>query len=166
MNWKKNLFLSLFALILVLLDISFFSAISLNGATIISTYILIINFALLTNPKDYHNNFTFFEVTSLIGFSVFSSVPITILFFAFFIVPAIIVFLRKNYFPMPSILNSVVFFFLSNIIFEFLFVLYQKQINQTGIELIAYFSIINTLFGVFVYYISNRIKPRNLEIKI
>lgn len=166
MNWKKNLFLSLFALILVLLDVSFFSAISLNGATIISTYVLIINFALISTPKNYHENFTFFEAVSLIGFSVFTSVPIIILFFAFFIVPAIIVFLRKNYFPMPSIINSAIFFLLSNIFFEFLFILNQKQMNQAGLELIAYFSIINTLFGVFIYYISDRVKPKNLEIKI
>jgi len=166
MNWKKITILMLLSLILTLLDVSFFTSIPIAGATIISTYAVIINFSILKNNKNNNNENFIFEAISLIFFSIFSSVPIWLLLIAFFIIPGTIFYLRKNYFPAPSIIVSIAFFALANLFFDLILLVYFSEYNLAGLKSLLYFVLINTIIGVAIYSIANYLKVKRQEIKI
>lgn len=166
MNWKKSLFLIILSLILSLLDISFFASLSFGGATIVSTYLMIITFALFFDSKNLSNELILFEASSLIIFSIFSSVPVWLLFISFFFVPGIIYYFRKNYFRTPSVLASVLFFAVSNFIFEFMFLLYFGEIGQAGFKVLLYYVVINTIAGACIYRLLDNYRVKRTEIRI
>jgi len=166
MNWKKISLLIFLGLMLPFLDVAYFSALPVYGATLITTFVLIINFALLTSPQD-SNEFVLFEFLAMIFFAVFSSVPIWILFAAFIILPNLIVFFRKNYFSFSSVPLSSIFFLAANFIFEFLLLLSAGEWSREGFLALLSFVIINSIFGVFVFFISNKlVNKKSAEIKI
>lgn len=166
MNWKKALLLIFLSFLLPLLDISFFASFSFGGATIVSTYIMIIVFSLLLDSKNMSNELVLFEAASLIIFSVFSSVPVWLLSLCFFFVPGIIYYLRKNYFRTPSFFILVLLFLISNFIFEFLLLAYFGEIGKTGFQVLGSYVLINSIIGYSIYRILDNYRSKRVEIKL
>lgn len=165
MNWKKSLALIMLSFILSLLDISFFASLSIGGASIVSTYVVIITLALLFDSKKLSNELLVFETSSIVIFSIFSSVPVWLLFFSFFLVPGMILYFRNNYFRTPTVPISIIFFVISNFLFEFSLLLYFGEASQNGFQALLYYILINTIAGVAIYYIANSFMTKRVEIK-
>lgn len=164
MKWIKLTTLFLFAAILVLLDTSFFANLSVHNASIVSVFQLIIIFALIADTKKY----LFFAASTIIFFSVFSSLPIWLIALLFFILPSTILYLRKSHLPLPSVPVALILFLIVNLLFEIILLFYVKEWNKDGLLVLYYFVIINTIFGATLYYFYDlflKIKTRGGKIK-
>jgi len=153
-NLTKSLFLVLLAFILSILDTSFFSFVPIFGATIISSYITIINFSITGKTND----FLTFAISVIFFFSAFSSLPVWMIVLVFLLVPYLIHYVKGHFFPDPSVPFSVAFFMAGTFLFSLISLVYGKEWNVTGIILMSSFIFINSLFGVFLYYISRKVK--------
>ncbi len=146
----------LLAGILVLLDTSFFSNLPIGNATIISTLAAIILFSFTGNPRDLISFVSF----AIIFFSIFSSLPIWLIFFTFLLIPGLIFYVRKILLPEPSPIFSVIYFFGGNFLFELAILLRSGEWNQKGLAVFVSFVLINSLFGVAVFAIGKYLLMR------
>ncbi|MFA4996027.1 MAG: hypothetical protein WC536_02710 [Patescibacteria group bacterium] len=153
-NLTKSLFLVLLAFILSILDTSFFSFIPILGATIISSYITIINFSITGKTND----FLIFTISVIFFFSAFSSLPVWMIVLTFLLIPYLIHYVKNHFFPDPSAPFSIAFFMAGTFLFSLISLIYGKEWNMTGVILVSSFIFVNSLFGVFLYYISRKIK--------
>lgn len=148
MKWIKYTILFFSAALLTLLDTSFFPNIIVKNTSIVSVFQLIVIFAFLADAKKY----LFFTGIAIIFFSIFSSLPVWLIFVLFFVLPGIIIYLRKGHLPLPSMPIALILFMIINFMFELVLLLYVKEWNKNGFTSLYYFVIINTLFGVILYY--------------
>ena len=149
MKWIKYTILILTPALLILLDTTFFSSLTIKNASIISVFQFLIIFSLIADTR----NFLIFTTSSVFFFSVFSSLAPFLIFILLFILPSLILFLRKNHLPLPSVPIAIVFFILANFIFEIILLLYYKQWRVEGFSVLYYFVLINSILGVAFYYI-------------
>jgi hypothetical protein len=141
MNWKNIILIIALAFALVVLDVSFFGVISLGGATIISTLLTVIIFALLNK----FDSTLIFATAATLFFTTLSSVPVWIIFFGFFIIPGIVIYLRKTNLPEPSIMISFFYFVIATLVFELTFLVSYKEFNLTGFNLTGSFVLVNSV---------------------
>lgn len=160
----QKLLIILMAFSASLLDVSFFSALSFRGGSIVSGYVI----ALILAITGRSQNLVLYVVALTIAFSIFSSVPIWLMFICFIFVPLLIIFLRKNYLPEPSLLVAVIYFIFSLAIFELFLMMQSDEFGYKAWEVLGYFVSVNTLFGVFIYSIVKRFKGEDKfpEVKI
>lgn len=149
MKLLKYLSLIILALLLTFADASFFSSLSFRNASIVSTLSLVLIFAFLGNSRI----FFIFTFSVVIFFSVFSSIPIWLIFLIFFIMPSIFLFLRKSHLPIPSIPFSIVFFVLADFLFELSLLLTSGEWNSAAIKVLLWFVLLNVVFGTVIYYV-------------
>lgn len=160
----KKLGIVLFSLILTILDVSFFSAMPVHGATIVTTFLVAIVLSLLLSPE----SLIIFAAGAVIFFSIFSSLPAWILIIGFFAIPEIVLYLRKTVVPEPTVPISFFFFVITNFIFELLLLLFAKEFNSVGFSMLGYFVLLNSVAGTFLYFLMksfrNRIKVFEVDI--
>lgn len=149
MKWIKFIALFFSAAAFTLLDTSFFANLSVGHATIISTFQLIIIFALISDTKNYF----IFMTSTIIFFSIFSSLPMWVIFSLFFLLPSVILYLRKVHLPLPSVPITLILFAIANLFFESILLFYAREWNRSGFSVLCYFIIINTIFGTVSYYV-------------
>jgi len=154
MNYTKAFLLIVCAFFLTLLDASFFSAMPLFGATILSSYIL----ALALSISKELNLLLCYVISAVFFFSIFSSLPIWLIVIVFLGVPYVIFYVRKKYFPKLSILPSALFFITGTLIFSTIFLIYNKEWNLNGLIILIYFILINSAIGVGVYYLLQKLE--------
>lgn len=159
----KTISLVCLALALVLLDTSFFSFLSVNNASIILSFLVIVIFALKLSSSFY--TITFFTI---IFFTIFSSVPPWLIVLCFLILPSLVYYLRSSFLPEPSILSVPVYYMLLTSVFDILLLLYAKELNKQGLLSLCYFVLINTIAGIFIYQTISKIQKSlgHSEIKI
>lgn len=164
MKWIKYLILFLLAATLTLLDTSFFANLIVKNTSIISTFQLIIIFALIADTKKY-----LFVVTSvIIFFAIFSSLPVWVIFLLFFVLPSTIIYLRKGHLSFPSVPIALILFIIANLLFELILLLYVHEWNKSGFLTLYYFVLINSIFGIILYYFFHlflSLSSRNGKIK-
>jgi len=156
MNLSKTLLLIILAFILSILDASFFSFLPVFGATIITSYVTIINFSITEKTND----FLVFTLSVIFFFSAFSSLPVWLIVGVFFILPSLIFFIKKTYFPEPSVFSSFAFFVLGTLLFGIISLIFTKGWTMQGIVSVLYFIILNSAFGVGIYYFSRSIRRK------
>jgi hypothetical protein len=161
MNWKTILIIIVLAFVLALLDVSFLGAITIGGATIISTFVVVIVFAIL-NKLDAT---ILFAAAAALFFTILSSVPLWIIFLGFFVIPGIVIYLRRTNLPEPNVAVSFFYFIISTLIFELLFLINFREFNLVGFNLTGAFVLINSLAGVIAYYFAKRFSKRTHRIK-
>lgn len=149
MKWLKYTILFFFAGFLTLLDTSFFANITAKGATIISVFQFILILALLGNTKNY---FVFIS-GAIVFFAIFSSLPVWIIFLLLFILPSTVLYLSKDHLSLLSVPIAAILFLVANFLFELILLLYMKEWNKNGFEVMYYFVILNSIFGIFEYYL-------------
>lgn len=147
MKWIVTIIIGVLAFLLTLLDVAFFSNLSVYGATIISTFLVAIIFSL----DDKWENLVVFCSFSLLFYSIFSSVQVVVLFFVFYILPFMVHYLRKNYFRETSAIFSVAYFAPALAIFDLTLMISTKQWGIEAILALCYFVIINSIFGILIY---------------
>lgn len=164
MKWLKFTILFLSAGALTLLDTSLFANMTLKNASIVSVFQFMIILALVADTR----NFFIFISGAIIFFAVFSSLPVWTIFILLFLLPSSVLYLRKGHLPLPSVPVAAIILLLSNLIFELVLLLYIKEWNKNGFEVMYYFVLINTVFGSLIYYffrIYLHIKTRGGKIK-
>ena len=149
MKWIKYTILILTPLALTLLDTAFFSNLTIKHASIISVFQFLIILSLIANVR----NCLIFAAFSVFFFSIFSSLPLWLIFILFFILPSLILYLRKSHLPLPSVLRSTILFVMCNFVFEMILLLYYRQWSRAGFSVFYYFILINSAVGVLLYYI-------------
>lgn len=148
MKWLKSITLFLFAGALTLLDTSLFANMTIKNASLVSVFQLIIILALVADTRNYF----IFVSGAIIFFAVFSSLPVWTIFILLFLLPSSVLYLRKGHLPLPSVPIAAIILLLANLLFEFVLLLYIKEWNKKGFEVMYYFILLNTVFGALIYY--------------
>lgn len=163
MNWQKITFLFILALFSAILDTSFFSAITIFGASIILTYLILIFLAIRATEETF-----IFAAFSVIFFTIFSSISVIIILLNFLIIPLMVFYLRKRFLPEPSFLASLLYFSAGSLIFELIFILYFKEFGREGLTILGSFIAMSTIAGMIIYVTESRIRKifHRREIKI
>lgn len=156
MNNIKKVAIVFFALVLTLLDVSFFSSMPIYDATIVTTFLFVITISLLL----FTESFILFAAAAIIFFSIFSSLPAWILVVSFFCIPEIIFYLRKTVVPEPTVPISFFFFIVVNTMFELMLLIYSKEFGRSGFAALGYFVLINSVAGTTLYFISKMFRDR------
>lgn len=164
-SWTKNLIFILLALFLSVLDLSFFSAFSLFGATVLTTFMMIVNLALLAK-KQSKEEFLIFQVSGFFVYTLLSSVSIWILLVLFILLPSLILYIRLNYFRTLSLPTGLILLIISNLLFEVFLFLQAKQLNSQSVKTIIAFVIMNSLVGFVILFIASQFRYRKQEIKL
>jgi len=140
------------ALVLVLLDVSFFSMFSWEDSTIIISYAVAITFALGSNEK----KLIIFTASLVLLFAFLSSIPIWADLLLFFFYPYLLFYLRTKYLPTPSILTSLSYFAVSAIIFQLTFVSpYLTGIKSQAALSLVTFVILNSWAGYIIFVLKS-----------
>jgi len=156
MKFIKNLVLVFLALFLVILDTTFFSALPIYEATVISSFVATIIIALIAKfPEGL-----FFSSTCVIAMSVFSSVSVFVLAIVYFVIPSIIYFLKTYYFKELIPIFTIPFFLGSFCLFNLVLMISIKEFSEKAFLALAYFALINTFVGLIVYSITKLIKKK------
>lgn len=164
MKYIKIFLLIIFLLVLVMLDTSFFSFISLNNATIISSFAFLICWSL--NTENINRILLFSSIVSII-FSILSSLPVIVILSCFFLLPISINFIKKNYFSEFSLLFIIMFLIFSNLLFDLiLLVSYQNKIALRDFSQILSFITINGSFQIILVFSSWVYKKRTIKSEI
>lgn len=151
---SKNILIVLLSLVLVLMDSSFFTLFAMNGISVISSFAALIIIALLNN----RSNFIIFSLSLILFLTIFTSLSPLFIIFAFFVVPAVILFLRQNYLPEPSIMLSLVYFVFGFVFLGSFLILYGNNVSVVLGKLLLQFVALNSIAGVFFYYCSIRVR--------
>lgn len=161
MNWKNIILIITLAFILSLLDISFLGAVSISGATIVSTFVAVVIFAILNNLRST----LLFAAAASLFLTILSSLPLWIILFGFFVIPGLIIYLRRTNLPEPGVLISFFYFVIAAFLFELMFLANYKEFNIAGFNLTGSFVLINSITGVIVFYIVKRFTITTQRIK-
>lgn len=149
MNYKNILFLVILAFFLSLLDSSFFSFLPLFGATILSTYIVILTLAVRAQPDEL----VVLSFGSVLFYSIFSSIALWFLLIFFFLLPQGVCYLRKNYFPETSIILVAPLFIVSTMFFALVMIFLGKEFSANSWAAFIYFIILNSISGISLFYL-------------
>lgn len=165
MNYIKYPILIFISFVLVFIDISFFSFIGIFGATLLSSLIFLVIFSILN--KDQKDDYIV-ALSMVLFFSIFSSLPLPIIFIGFFLLPFGIGYVRKHYFSEPSPIGSIPYFLMTNFIFEGVLILYVGDFSSSGLLMFSWFILLNTFFGFLLYSISQSVRNNLMrgEIKL
>lgn len=147
MKTVVKILLIILSLLTAVLDTSFFSLLPIFGATIVSTFSVLLILSLFENRQNY----LVFVFSSIVFFSIFSSVQIWFLVLIFLAVPSILTFLINHYFPKFSILPAFMYFFVMNLLFQGVLTLFFGQLSVAHLKAIGSFAAINCLFTFIVY---------------
>jgi len=165
MKQLKFLFYLLLGLLTVLLDVSFFSSFEIYGASILTSFIAMVVFAIRDNGDEY----AYFGLLQVILFAVFSSLPLGVIALNFFLLPIGLNIVAKKYFPKPN--NFTILFYLvaTTFLFDFILLVWSSEWNAAGFLAVGYFTAINSMVGWLVYYVIDLFKKKftfSSEIKI
>lgn len=152
MNYLKIAGLVLCAFFSSLLDTSFFSAMPVFGATILSTLVIVLTLSVSKELRPV----LAYSISAVVFFSAFSSLPIWLILLIFFCVPYFIHFIQTKYFPKISILMALPFFLFGTVIFSAILLFYNKGWNAEGVIILIYFMLMNSALGLGLLYIVQR----------
>lgn len=146
MKQVKNIVLFALAAALVLFDVSFLSNFEVYGATILSSYSLLIIMSVLGG----FNNFAYFSLSLVILFAVFSSLPIFLILLNFVGLPLLFNFVRHKYFHAPNRFTILIYLVIANFLFEAFVMIWLREFSPAGVLTVGYFTIINTVAGFLI----------------
>lgn len=151
------------ALFLTVLDVSFFSGLQIYGASLLISFVVLIIFALVGQQE----NWLVFSFGLIFSFAIFSSLPSIVLVINFFLVPAVINFVRRKYLPEPTLFSSISYFVVASLLFELMLVVYFREFDQQVALACSYFVVINSICGMILFglYLKMRKKFVSSEIK-
>jgi hypothetical protein len=165
MNYFKYVLVIIVAFLLSFLDISFFSFLDIYGATVLSSFIFLIIFTIVDKTKQ---DYLVVSLALVLFFIVLSSLPLIPLLINFFLIPAIINYVRKYYLREPTLFASIGYFFIACFIFELTLLIYARAWNATGFLTFAWFIFLNVFLSFISYAIYLKIRKNfsSLEIKL
>lgn len=147
------LFFGLLALVSTLLDISFFSFLPVGGASILTTFIILI--ILASFDLRYYS--VIFSAFAVLFYTGLSSVPVYYIAIMFVAIPILVFYIRKrilfelSYFSFLSIIVG------STFLFEIIYLLIEFNFSSNTIYPALMFVLINSLFGIVLFSLSKKI---------
>lgn len=163
MKLYKYILLFVLSFLTAILDTSFFSFLTLYEASLISTFSIMIILMIL----DLRREALYFASFSILFYTIFSSVPVYLLFILFLGIPLFFYLLKTRVaINLESLVWVIIILFLSNLLFDLLLIVFFGDVSAGSLTSLLFFTIINTVFGLIVFYISKIIiKYFNIQIK-
>jgi len=163
MKTQKYITLAMLSLATTLLDTSFFSFIDIFEATILTTFLVLLVLVIL----NFRREALYFASFSILFFTIFSSVPIYLLFVLFFGIPIAIYLVKtKIAVNQENIFWVIIIFLVANFFFDLLLLVFWGEANANALTSLMFFTIVNTIFGLLIFYITKIIiRYFNIEIK-
>ena len=162
MNILRYLMLAFVCVLLVIFDVVFLVNFQLYGATIFSSFLFLVIFAISGRRDDY----IFIAFCLVLLFAVFSSLPIWLSLILFIILPSLLHFIRQQYFPEPNVLSSLLYFFAATLCFDFILLVYADGWSIEGAISLASFVAANTLAGCLMFAVAYRFREKRGVIKV
>lgn len=147
------LFFGILALISTMLDISYFSFLSIAGSSILITFI--ISILLASFELRYYS--VIFATFAILFYAGLSSVPIYYLLVLFVIIPILVFYARKrvlfelNYFSFLLIIIG------STAIFEIILLIFGLGFSTNAFISAGMFIILNSLTGIILFSVSKKV---------
>jgi len=135
------------ALILIILDISFFVNFEAYNATLLSSLIVLLILAIL----DPTRQFFVYALACVLLFSIFSSLPVPFIIFGFFVLPALINIIRIKFFPEPTPFTSGIYFLSGTFLFHLPLIFYGSDYSLSSLTTLIYFALLNTVVAIFCF---------------
>ncbi|HOX40765.1 MAG TPA: hypothetical protein PK263_01060 [bacterium] len=159
MKFVKFLNIIIFAVLVVLLDVSFFSNITFCETSILSSLVFLNLIALFTPSQ---SNILIVTLTISLAFVAFSSLPLLLIGILFFGWPNLLWYFKTEHFRELSYILMASFFLISNIVFELVFLGYvsfagRSWGNTLLIQFVA-FVVANTTLGFLLSLVVNKLK--------
>lgn len=152
MKLSQYLFLLILAFASTLLDVSFFSFLEIQDATILSSLALLITLSIL----DLKKSTVIFASFLTLFFAIFSSLSVWMMIALFFGVP-LLIFVANHRFAIDRANFLVIFTFIFfNLIFQLSLALFSLDFSATAFKSIISFMIINSVFGLMIYYLAKK----------
>jgi len=163
MKIYKYIILAIAAFVTTLLDTSFFSFIDIFEASIISTFSALLVLTILNFKREA----LYFASFSILFYTIFSSVPVYLLFLLFFGISTLFYLAKiKVAINLKSIFWVIIIFLVSNFLFDLFLLLLFGGVTADSLTSLFFFVIINTIFGIILFYLSKiLIKYFNIEVK-
>jgi len=146
MEYLKNLFFVLLALICVILDVSFFSFMAVAGATLLVSFTGSMVIAMYRKKEEL----IIYLLSIVLFFSIFSSLPPLIILINFLLIPYLANFIRNRFFPEPTIFTGLIYISVSLILFQLILLGYTRQLNLGMVAASGYFVLINAIAGIII----------------
>lgn len=164
MKFWNHLFLIISALILVLLDVSFFSSFQFHEAFFFSTFVILVIFSVVDKKQSY----LFFACCLIFFLVALSSLQPAMLIISFLMLPMTLNWLRKRFFPEPTVITSTLYVMVSTLIFNLVAIILGGNFTTESLVALFYFVLLNTLLGFVFYLIYRRVFKRAIgeDIKI
>ncbi len=162
-NKLKLVVLFVLSFALTILDTSFFSFVMIKEAQIISTYLVLVIFAIKAD-----NRFFEFSTFCAVMFSVFSSLPVWLILVNFCLLPSLFYYFRQKFLPEPSVFSSFLYFVSAAFFFELFLLIYVDQLDAYGATIMGSFVLINAIAGSLIYLLQKHYQKliRKPEIKL
>ena len=158
---NNNLFLIGLALVLVFLDIAFFSFLDLYGGTIFLSLVTVILVSLFWGQQKT----LVFGLSSMIFLTILSSLPLIVILVGFLFVPMFIAFLRQRVIPDLPVVGAVPIIVAPLVIFELCFIIVTGSYVASAFLTASFFVVLNATIGVWVYgLIQNIAKKQRIGI--
>jgi hypothetical protein len=156
MIWLQRILIIFLAFLFILLDVSFFSTFQVLGVSILSSYIVAINFALM---KRFESTLIFC-IASTIFLAVFSSLPVILIWIIYLLLPMVTFFIRAKYFAVPGIIISVLFFIGASTVMGSILLINSRGLNVSGLTKLFYLVLENAIFGILIYMIFRKMQKK------
>lgn len=154
MSIFKKILLVFLALVTVLLDVSFFSAFEVYGATIILSLVILLTMSITDRSRTY----LIYAFSLILFFTIFSSLPLFVIALEFLALPVGLNYIVTRYFPRPRPVTSPIYYLFGNFIFELVLMVHGKEYNQAGLLTLSYFVVLNSIIGVICYVLLEKVK--------
>jgi hypothetical protein len=164
MKFWRYLFLAILALVLVLLDVSFFSNFQIHDGFMLSSFVILIIFSIVDND----NSYLYFACCLIFSLVALSSLEPGLLIINFLILPMVLNWIRHKFFPKPTIYTAILYIFISTMIFNLTALTIGHDFSTQSMVALFYFVGINTVLGFVIHGVYSYFHKRldSGEIKI
>jgi len=153
MNYILYILMPILALVLTILDTSFFSFWEVWNTTIISTFCMLMVVVMFGHRRAS----LVFGAFCTLFLAVFSSVPVYLLMITFFIIPLLVFYIRDKVFFEANYIPALIVFLLSGFIFRLILLPLNPEFNKDVLLSIVSFPIVNAIFSLLIFAVYKRI---------
>jgi len=153
MSLYSYILIPILSLFFTVVDTSYFSFYEIFGATIISSFCVVVILSIL----GYRKFALLFAAWSILFLSIFSSLPLYTLFAAFLGVPLLILYLKGKVYYESSLLAAISIFILANFVFRLLLLPVTGPLTNASLWSVIFFPLLNTIFCIILFVVIKKI---------
>lgn len=146
MNLFTYFAIPLLAILLSIVDTSFLSFHELFGASVISSFAILLIIALL----GYRKQSLLFGAAAVLALSTFSSLPVWALICAYLLIPTLIFYIKDKIFFDNNLPALAVIILISNLIFRLLMLPLSTSIGGELIVSVLFYPVLNLIVSIIL----------------